>query len=247
MKGESFMANNSSRRNKNDIDELENEFNKLSDNGKNRTTGAKYASSDSRTTTVLIICIALLSVAVIIGGILIFAMNGGNKIDSDFTILGVNVQGMSRGDAVAAIESEFTKLYAKQPITVTIDDTQIQIDPSISHVSLDADAAVAAAIKENKNATSFDLTPYITFESASVRQLLEDAAPSFTSTLTQTQAEVTGTKPVDLLKIDEAANLTLKLTKGTPGKKLDMNILLDSISKAYSTGKNTVAYEDNRT
>lgn len=237
------MANNSPRRNSKDIEELESAFNKLSDNDKSRSSGAKYASSDNRITTVLIICICILSVAVIIGGILIFTLNGGNKVDSDFTILGVNVKGMSRGEAVDAISGEFSKLYAGNSITVSIDGTDIQITPDISNVSLDAQKAVKAAIKEDKNATSFDLTPYITFEKASVRQLLEDAAPAFTSTLTQSQAEVVGTAPVDLLSIDENASLTLKITKGTPGKKLDMNILLDRICNAYSTGKSTVTYE----
>ncbi|MBQ8909791.1 MAG: VanW family protein [Oscillospiraceae bacterium] len=237
------MANNSPRRNSKDIEELESAFNKLSDNDKSRSSGAKYASSDNRITTVLIICICILSVAVIIGGILIFTLNGGNKVDSDFTILGVNVKGMSRGEAVDAISGEFSKLYAGNSITVSIDGTDIQITPDISNVSLDAQEAVKAAIKEDKNATSFDLTPYITFEKASVRQLLEDAAPAFTSTLTQSQAEVVGTAPVDLLSIDENASLTLKITKGTPGKKLDMNILLDRICNAYSTGKSTVTYE----
>jgi len=237
------MAKNSPRRNSKDIEELENTFNNLSERGKSRTSGAKYASSDNRMTTVLIICIALLAVAAIIGGILIFTLNGGNKVDSDFTILGVNVKGLSRSDAVTAIHNEFVKLYSSDAITVRIDDTDIPIQPGISNVSLDAESAVDAAIKADKKETSFDLTPYITFERASVQQLIEDAAPSFTSTLTQSTAEVTGTAPTDLLKIDDAANLTLKITKGTPGKKLDMKVLMDKISDAYSTGKNTVAYE----
>ena len=141
MKGESFMANNSPRRNSKDIEELESAFNKLSDNDKSRSSGAKYASSDNRITTVLIICICILSVAVIIGGILIFTLNGGNKVDSDFTILGVNVKGMSRGEAVDAISGEFSKLYAGNSITVSIDGTDIQITPDISNVSLDAQEA----------------------------------------------------------------------------------------------------------
>lgn len=234
------MANNQ-RKGKKEIEELENEFNKLSNNN-THSKGAKYAAAGSRTTTVLIICICILAVAAIIGGILIFTLNGGNKFNSDLTILGVQVQGMSKDEAADAISAEFNKLYAN-PITVSIDDTDIQIAPGISNVTLDAEGAIQAAIKAGKNADSFDLAPYITFETASVRQLLEDASPAFTSTLTQTQAEVVGTAPADLLKIDENANLTLKVTKGTPGKKLDFDILLDSIRQAYSNGEHTVTYE----
>ena len=234
------MANNQ-RKGKKEIEELENEFNKLS-NSKPQSKGAKYAAAGSQTTTVLIICICILAVAAIIGGILIFTLNGGSKFSADLTILGVQVQGMSRDEAADAISAEFNKLYAN-PITVTIEDTDIQIAPGISNVSLDAKEAVQAAIKAGKNIDSFDLAPYITFETASVRQLLEDASPAFTSTLTQSQAEVVGTAPADLLKIDENANLTLKITKGTPGKKLDMEVLLDIIRKAYSNGENTIVYE----
>lgn len=243
------MANNPPRRNSKDIEELENAFNKLSDSrpprsGNRNTGGARYANpADSRITTILIICICLLSVAVIIGGILIFTMNSEPTISAPLTIVGVDVTGMTAEDAEAAISQEFNRLYGNSPITVSIDGSDVTITLTDSRVQLDAKSAAEAAVAAGKNVESFTLSKYISFDRDSVLALLEEAASSVNSTLVQTSYEVTGTAPADLLAIDENAALVLKITMGNPGKKLDTDLLLNMITDAYCTGKAQVVYE----
>lgn len=230
------MANNPRRASK-DIEELENEFQKLSKNNKKRKN-----SADNKITTVLIICICLLSVAVIVGGILIFSMQGNRAIASDISIAGVSVQGMKADEATQLVTQEFTKLYGSKPVTITIEGKTVQITPDTANVRLDAEAAVQAAIDAGKNADAFDLSQYISFDRASVLEALQQTAASVDSTLVQSTYEVTGTAPADLLAIDENASQVLKVTKGTPGKKLDTDVLLSLLTEAYSNGNTEIEY-----
>ncbi len=230
------MANNPRKTSK-DIEELENEFQKLSKNSAKRAK-----SADNRITTVLIICICLLSVAVIIGGILIFSMHSNQTIASDISMVGIPVKGMKADEVKELITQEFTNLYSSTPITVTVEGKTIEITPDTANAQLDVDAAVQAAIEAGKNGDSFDLSKYISFDRASVIEVLQETASSVDSTLTQSTYEITGTAPADLLTIDENASLVLKVTKGTPGKKLDMDILLGLITDAYCNGNSSIEY-----
>lgn len=243
------MANNTPRRNSRDIEELENAFNKLSDSksprSRSRSSGsARYANpADNRISTVLIICICLLSVAIIIGGIMIFSMHSDPVIEAPLSIVGVEIKGMTAEEAQAAISQEFDRLYGSSAITVSIDGSAITIPASTSYVQLDAESAVRDAIAAGKKADGYNVSQYLTFDRDGILEVLEETASSINTTLVQTAYEVSGNAPADLLAIDENADLVLKVTMGNPGKKLDLDLLMEMITDAYCTGKSRIDYE----
>lgn len=229
----------------NDIEELENAFHNLSEPGVRKK--GKYAKEDSsKPTVILIVCISLLVVAAIVGGI--FAYNlirDSQVISAKLTVAGLDVTGMTRKEAEEKVSKAFTELYQNEAITLWIDENSVAIPYSTSAVKLDAERAVDAAVSYSQSADqlqSLDITDYISVDSQAVMELLDTLTPLYSSTLKQTTYKLSGTNPASLDEVDETASLELSLTKGTPGIRLDIYVLLDAVMTGYSDGVTKVDY-----
>ena len=229
----------------NDIEELENAFHNLSEPGVRKK--GKYAKEDgSKPTIILIVCISLLVVAAIVGGI--FAYNlirDSQVISAKLTVAGLDVTGMTRKEAEEKVSKAFTELYQNEAITLWIDENSVAIPYSVSAVKLDAERAVDAAVSYSQSTDqlqSLDITDYISVDSQAVMELLDTLTPLYSSTLKQTTYKLSGTNPASLDKVDETASLELSLTKGTPGIRLDIYVLLDAVMTGYSDGVTKVDY-----
>lgn len=229
----------------NDIEELENAFHNLSEPGVHKK--GKYAKEDgSKPTVILIVCISLLVVAAIVGGI--FAYNlirDGQVISAKLTVAGLDVTGMTRKEAEEKVSKAFTELYQNEAITLWIDENSVAIPYSVSAVKLDAERAVDAAVSYSQSTDqiqAMDITDYISVDSQAVLELLDTLTPLYSSTLKQTTYKLSGTNPASLDKVDETASLELSLTKGTPGIRLDIYVLLDAVMTGYSDGVTKVNY-----
>lgn len=229
----------------NDIEELENAFHNLSEPGVRKK--GKFAKEDSsKPTIILIVCISLLVVAAIVGGI--FAYNlirDSQVISAKLTVAGLDVTGMTRKEAEEKVSKAFTELYQNEAITLWIDESSVAIPYSVSAVKLDAERAIDAAVSYSQSTDqiqAMDITDYISVDSQAVMELLDTLTPLYSSTLKQTTYKLSGTNPASLDKVDETASLELSLTKGTPGIRLDIYVLLDAVMTGYSDGVTKVDY-----
>ena len=189
----------------NDIEELENAFHNLSEPGVRKK--GKYAKEDSsKPTVILIVCISLLVVAAIVGGI--FAYNlirDSQVISAKLTVAGLDVTGMTRKEAEEKVSKAFTELYQNEAITLWIDENSVAIPYSVSAVKLDAERAVDAAVSYSQSTDqlqSLDITDYISVDSQAVMELLDTLTPLYSSTLKQTTYKLSGTNPASLDKVD---------------------------------------------
>ena len=186
--------------------------------------------------------VTILSVIVIAFGALLyfygFDFNG--TILENVTVAGVNVGGMTRQEAVAALTSATADTYTSTPMVVSVYDVSVTIDPEVSGASLNANAAVWRAYqfgrrgfaqqqaKDRKMAATegiqVDATPYLGLNKSAIKKALNTFTDHYTTTLTQSTYEVTGTAP----------ELTLTVHLGIPEYGLDLDALYADVLAAYS-------------
>ncbi len=240
------MAKNTHK--SNDIEELETSFQNLSGSSQRKPNSAAKNTGGKKNTNVVLltVCICLLAAIALVGGLLIFSINrNSNTIKSNLTVVGVKVKGMTQDEAVDAISQEFQQLYGSQPIALTIDGHDLELTPEDTGIALNAQGAVQAALhyqQPTKGTVALDISPYITINKTAVNAILDELAPSIDSDLKQSEYEVVGTAPENMDEIDEDASQVLKITIGTPGKKLDNDAVTDLILSTCSNGENQLTY-----
>lgn len=191
----------------------------------------KYAKTH-RKSGIVIICIALVAVVVsIAAGYIYFSDADMDKvIQHNVSVAGVNVMGMTQGQAVEAVTAATSGTLGKKEMEVTVLDSKIQIPGSCIR-SFDVKGAVKAAYKyDPKNQTSslspwpIDLAPYLEMDTQKIKDALEALGSNYNTALKQTKCEVTGTAPKQ----------TLVIQKGTPEYGLDLQALYEQVLAAYS-------------
>lgn len=239
------MAGNSRQKKNNDIEELENTFQTLS--GKGKTNTGKYAKNGQRFSAALIIGLCIAMIIVITGGLFIMNMIRDNQIvEANLSVVGVNISGMTRKDAKAAVQSAFQQLYSQKELTVQLDQLTQKIPADTSCVELDVNAAIDAAIEqENTGSTikSLDVTQYLSIDKEAVLQILQEFVPHYTSTLIQHSYEIVGKLPETYEQEDNTCDAVLQITKGNPGAALDLDALMQTVLNGYSEGSRTVVFE----
>lgn len=235
------MANNTPKRNNRDIEELESAFQKLA-NKRGASRAGRYAKTrDDKIITMLIIGISVFLILAIIGGILLFNPSSNDKVISgDVNVLGINLNGMSSSDAANALNKEFYNQYSGKDITVTIEDVAVNITAAELSVKLEGDKIVESVLAGNQDLD--DLTGFISMDEDTVMKKITACVPPMTAPLVPTTYTVDGTKPKAFDKIDETASMVLKITKGTPGKAMDRDTLMEMIKKAFLEKKNNISY-----
>lgn len=192
-----------------------------------KVTGGKYRKRKkklNKISSILIVCIAVLFIgAIIAGGIYIYDLDQNSLIADGVIIAGVDVGGKNKSDAIDAVSEATQDTYTKEPMRVKVLDTEIEIKAYISQAKLDVRKAVKAAFKQTAPGP-VDLTPYLNLDEAAIRKALDELGKKYSSTLSKSVAEVTGTAP----------NHVLVVTLGTPEYGLDMNELYNNVLQAYS-------------
>ncbi len=232
------MANNTPRRNNNDIEDLENAFKKLA----NKRQPHKYAKSrDDKVITVLIICISAFLILAIIGGILLFNLSSkGSIISGDVTVLSVNLNGMSTSDASAAIQNAFTQNYGDAAITVDIEDVSVELTASVLSAGLDTDTIIADILSGSfKEANLID---YLLVDSTAILNKVTATIPPIDTPLIPHSYTIEGKAPTAFDKIDEAASQQINITKGTPGKTLGEDSLMQAVKEALWAKKSRISH-----
>lgn len=225
--------NNGRYRKRNDADELENIY-------RGMAGGRQRKKNSNRGAAIIATCIALVAIAIgIAAGWLYFEkvqMNG--VILHNITVAGVDVGGMTQSQAVEAVKAN-SSAYRTTPMVVTVFDSTAEIP--VGYVGqLDVRGAVKAAYKFGNSGSQqerekqqqiardegyvIDLTPYLGLNEEGIKQILSELGGDYSSTLTQSTYEVTGTSPEQKLVI----------TLGVPEYGLDLSTLYQDVLDAYS-------------
>lgn len=228
------MANKTSSRSraKRQQDELETAYHKKS---------RKKAKKSNRAAAVVAISFAVIAIVLCVAAGYIYFMNAelDGMILENVTVAGVDVGGMTQADAINAVRNATADTYSKTPMVVKVLESQAEIP--VSHVgSLDVAGAVKAAYKFGNSGSqskrqeqqqiamqsgyTVDITPYLKLDETAIRDILNKLGANYSSTLSQSSYEVTGSAP----------NQTLVVNLGVPEYGLDLNKLYDQVLDAYS-------------
>ena len=208
-----------------------------------------------RNNRMIVILCACAAVLVILTGIAIglTMLSSGHSdnglILENITIAGVNVGGMSKTDAMNAVHLATDERYARQTMVVQVLDSVVQISPSVSRISLNVTGAVEAAYAYGRTGTkrqqnqeqytamttgyTVDLAKYLQMDTGAVRTALNELGAKYSTTLSQTVYEITGTMPSLVPDEVSSSGQVLVITKGTPEYALDMDALYDQVLAAY--------------
>lgn len=241
------MAKNTQNTNRKDIEELEYAFHNLSRASKGKPATSNQKNNKKSNLVLICVFVSIFLAIILVAAILILNINNGaNTIKSNLSIMGIKVKGMSRDEATQELSQKFTSLYGSSPFRLTIDGQDYELTAEEAGLALNAEGAVQAALdyqQPTKGVTALDISRYITINNTTVKLILSDIADSIDSDLQQSQWEVVGTAPENMDKIDEDASLVLTVTMGTPGKKLDLDLVIDAILAACSEGETSASYD----
>lgn len=148
------------------------------------------------------------------------------------TAAGVDLSGMTAEEIKTALEP-IAELYETESMTVRIGEQTYSLSPVDTHASLDTDAAADAIL--NADPGEFDLSPYLTLDTAYLQGLVEEWDAQYNIPAEATTWTVLGEMPTLAPTAEEPECQTLVLTKGTPGSILDCDGLYGQILDAYMT------------
>lgn len=172
----------------------------------------------------------------------------GATIYPNVTVCGVNVGGMGRDVAVRAVESASDRSYGAQTLSITLPDRTLSIRPEESKVTVDADAAVADALRYGREGGPISSlvrylqcknTAYAVDVSGALR-FDEDAIHELTGSVAR---DVESVKKQPTVKFDKEQEV-ITVVNGVSARHLDADALYDAIVNAYSEGTFTGARFD---
>ena len=186
----------------------------------------------------------------------------GSKILNNVYIADVNVGGMTKKDAVAALKEAIGDVYTTEDMVIDLSGTELRLTPKDSGASFDADAAVEEAYAYGRTGTQSErdaaykasktqpyniaILPYLNLKTENIRKFLTDKAGNSGSTLVQTSYGLEGTEPeLSAEKFNKNAPCqTLVITLGKPGVGFDPDDVYNQVLDAYSLRAFLVTVED---
>lgn len=172
----------------------------------------------------------------------------GCRIADGVTIAGLDVGGMTQGEARKALKQAAEDVLNGQSLVVNLPEASISLSPSDVHLQLDCRKAVKDAYAVGRGAAGDDsqtaaqdpqyqlgLLPYLTYDAAYIQETLEDYARQYDTVLTQPGCRAEGAMP-DLSVRNHQEDVpcqTLLLTLGTPEAHLDVASALAQITGIY--------------
>ena len=189
----------------------------------------------------------LLLVTVAAGCFYLYHFDFNGTILENVYIAGVNVGGMTREEATAAVNAATQDTYANTDMIIQVLDTQVIITPEKSGAKLNVTAAVWDAYRYGRRGfagqkqadldasasegITVNIIPYLQLDKAAVQEALNAFSEHYSTTLTQSTYEVTG----------QEDTLLLIVHLGIPEYGLNADGLYNDVLNAYST--NTFFFE----
>lgn len=202
--------------------------------------GANRRRRKKRVSPVLITLIVALVVAIaVFAGVGIYAMRYSNydKILPNVYVAGIDVGGMTKEEAKAAIEASLTDT-TQQEVKVILPDKVLTFAPQQDTVLIDVDAAVEEAYAYGRTSTSpfamaraikaaqrrrndLDISTSLTVDTDYIQNLIDTTAAEVASQVTES-----------VVTTDETAH-TITVTIGSPGRSINTQELYDLVYNAF--------------
>ncbi len=181
-----------------------------------------------------LILIALAGGAVLIAVYAAAIVVTGDGVRAGTTVNGVNIGGLSREEAVAALDDSVGVLAAK-PLKVRSGQQQLLVDPVAAGLDFDAEATV-------EQASGRTLNPLAMIGSLAGTHELEPVITVDSEKLSSQVAQLADT--IDQPAIEPAISVTRNGTKvqaGKPGKVLDQPVMADELTSAFLRPRKPIA------
>lgn len=169
-----------------------------------------------------------------------FMLKNSDKIFPNVTIAGVDVGGLKRSAAIAAVSDAVKSNYAGDTLEVTLPDRTLQLNPDVTQVALNPEGAVDRAMAYGreggplgalKTYLSAKKTPY----SVSLESSLNLDTERIHTMIEQTAREVASDRVEPSVRVDEQAGQIIVST-GSPAISLDVEALYAAVLDRFATG-----------
>ncbi len=186
------------------------------------------------------LCVLLTLALLVAGGIgiLFFTDPNSCRIFDGVTIGGLDVGGMTTGEAQKALTAALEDSLYSHVLTVQLPEEEISLTSDVLKASVNVRKAVSAAYDYGRKETAAEqnilLLPYLKLNEAGIREALTGYASRWDTQLQQPAWELSGNRPdLSTANYDPAAEgQQLVLTKGVPTLHLDVNQVYEEILTA---------------
>jgi len=200
------------------------------------------------------VILGLCGAAVLLIGLFVSVFFLGGRNDEQTVLAGnvfladVNINGMTKEQAVKAVEEVTDSTYRYNDMVVDLGTAQITLSAQDTEARLDVEAAVEAAfaLKPSQEPQYVALLPYLRLNTDYIYEALSLYAQDNGSTLTQTSYGLEGSEPeLSADKFSETApTQTLVIIMGTPGVGFDAKDVYEKVLDAYSLHQFRVEVEN---
>lgn len=231
-----YSPNNKARERK----QLESAYQSVSDTAK---PGKSRSNGNRKIMLISICCVAaVVLIGVILGCIYLSGTPDNGLILDNIFIAGVEVGGMSKEDAISAVNLATKNTYTKEAMVVSVQSHTAELTPQLTGAKLDVEGAVNAAYEYGRTGSRAQqkrelaaleiaeyhvpLEPYLNLDSDAIRVMLNGLGSHFVGTLSQS-----------IWNVETAANgaQSLVVTIGTAEYALDLQQLYNQVMDAYSS------------
>ena len=172
-----------------------------------------------------------------------------NRIVDGVSIAGVDVGGMTKGEARKAVKAVAAQ-YESTNLVITLPDAQFHLMPANTGAKLDISAAVKDAYRFGREwlvdsqELTVELSDHLGLNLEYLRSVVDAYGAGFDGIYTETTYAIQGELP-ELAedKADQnAVGQTIVVQMGTPGLALDMEEVYQDILDAYNSGRFTLDF-----
>lgn len=211
--------------------------------------------------------IAAAAVLVLLGWFLISRISAANdpfdnRILNNISVAGVDLGGMTKGQATKAVRSATADTYSKQDMVLQLPDDTITFSPKDTGAALDVKAAVNAAFNYGRTGSAadqqaafdsvtsgkheIDLKPYLSLNEEYIQSVLNEYAAGFSGKYIPSGFQLENDLPILTEdQFDSSVQCpSLLLNTGAPGFGLDMNEIFNRVLDAYQHNQFDVTISD---
>ncbi len=230
-----YSANNKTRQRQ----QVESAYQKVSDKRKHPP---RRSNANRKVMLISICCVAaVVLIGVIVGCIYLSGTPDNGLIFNNIFVAGVDIGGMSKEDAISAVNLATKDTYTEKTMVVSVQSHTADLTPQLTGAKLNVEGAVNAAYEYGRtgsraqqkreiaaleaNAYHVPLEPYLNLDSDAIKVMLNGLGSHFVGTLSQSVWNVE--------VVNGTQNLIVKL--GTPEYTLDLQQLYNQVMDAYSS------------
>ena len=181
--------------------------------------------------TVLAVCVCLAASVFFLSKLGFSISLPTHTIASGVKVAGVDVGGLTKSQAIDAVNTAVGDSYSSTALAVTVLDQTMEIAPSVSCVDFDTAGAIEEAFHygvEENPAKTVDILPYLSLNTEKIREKISDFAVFFPTAGSEGGYEI--------LKetVDGTEMAFLSVTVGTDFYTFNQDDLYEIVMKAYN-------------